>query len=175
MGGHIAATDYHNRMCYNRSMTVERFRLMFDYELWANRRVLESLRRSSKRGEGVRLLAHILAAQDAWLTRLRGQDSSHVAIWPESGLEECEAALERLNKAIADHLAGLDEDGLAAEVVYRNQSGREFRSTPLDILTHLGLHSQHHRGQIALALRRLGEEPAVTDFIAFRREATGQA
>ena len=150
-------------------MTTERLRLMFDYEVWANRRVLDSLQKARERGEGVRLLAHLLAAQEVWLTRLDGRDTSHLAIFPDRSLEDCAAALERLAGAISSYLGSLDADKLGREIVYRNQSGREFRNTPLDILTHLGLHSQHHRGQIALELRRLGEEPAVTDFIAFRR------
>ncbi len=166
----IAATDYHTPVCYNASMDVDRFRLMFDYELWANRRVLESLRKACQRGEGLRLLGHILAAQDVWLTRLWGQPSTHVVIWPERTLEECEADLGRMAGEIAAYLEFVSEEALETPLAYRNQSGREFRNTPLDILTHLGLHSQHHRGQIALELRRLGEEPAVTDFIAFRRE-----
>ena len=150
-------------------MTVQRFRLMFEYELWANRRSLESLRSASQRGEGLRWLAHILAAQQVWLTRLSGQDSSDVVIWPESTVEESSAEMDRLATVIDSYLNGLDERTLTQEITYTNQTGREFRNTPLDILTHLGLHSQHHRGQIALELRRLGEQPAVTDFIAFRR------
>jgi uncharacterized damage-inducible protein DinB len=150
-------------------MTLERVRLMFEYEQWANRRVLESLQKASERGEGVRLLAHLLAAQEVWLTRLDGRDTSHIAIFPERSLEECAAELDRLAGVIGAYLGSLEEDNLGEEIAYRNQSGREFRNTPLDILTHLGLHSQHHRGQIALELRRLGQEPAVTDFIVFRR------
>ena len=150
-------------------MTHIRFRLMFEYELWANRRALESLRDAGNPGEGPRWMAHILAAQEVWLTRLAGRDSSHVAIWPERTLDDCAAELDRLAAEIDRYLAGLDERTLGQEIVYRNQTGREFRNTPLDILTHLGLHSQHHRGQIASELRRLGEQPAVTDFIAFRR------
>ena len=44
-----------------------------------------------------------------------------------------------------------------------------FRNTPRDILTHLGMHSHYHRGQIAILVRRAGSTPAVTDFIVFRR------
>jgi uncharacterized damage-inducible protein DinB len=149
---------------------LERFRLLFQYELWANRRTLAAVEEASDRGPTVRLFAHILAAQQAWLTRLRGEDSTSVAIWPTSTLDDCRQTLDRLNGEIEDYLAGLDEAGLESPVNYRNQTGAEYTQTPLDILTHLGLHSQHHRGQIALQLRQLGQEPAVTDYIAFRRE-----
>src|SRR5690606_38008108 len=106
--------------------------------------------------------SHILAAQEVWLTRLRGDDSSSIVIWPARSLEECRAALKRLDAEILAFLDGIDEDFLERDIVYRNQAGREFRNTPDEILTHLGLHSQHHRGQIALQLRQHGQQPAVT-------------
>ena len=34
-----------------------------------------------------------------------------------------------------------------------------------DVLTHVILHSAYHRGQVALAMRAAGMEPAYTDFI----------
>lgn len=144
---------------------------MFEYELWANRRTLAAVEAASDRGPTVRLFAHILAAQQAWLTRLRGNDSSGVAIWPTSNIKECRRTLDLLAQEIEAYLAELDEAGLMDSITYRNQTGAEFTNTPLDVLTHLGLHSQHHRGQIALQLRQLRQEPAVTDFIAYCREA----
>ena len=149
---------------------LDRFELLFTFERWANGRTLASIQATTQHGQAVRLLAHVLAAQEAWLLRLKKLDWTHVALWPPDTLEECAERLERLDLAIRDYLAGLSEADLHEEIAYRNQTGREFRNTPLDILTHLGLHSQHHRGQIALQLRQLGQEPAVTDFIAFRRE-----
>lgn len=153
---------------------LERFKLLFQYELWANRRTLRSLQDAAERGAGERLFAHILAAQEVWLTRLRGRDSTGMGIWPPHHLDDSVRRLEALAEAINAFLSEIDEAFLEKEIVYRNQTGREFRNTPNDILTHLGLHSQHHRGQIALQLRQLGQTPAVTDFIAFRREGEGQ-
>lgn len=151
-------------------MMKDHFRLLFDYEKWANRRVLDAIRGASEKGASVRLFAHILAAQEVWLTRLVSLDSSKIAIWPPTTIDECVVRLEHLDGIIDKYLDDLDDESLELELRYKNQHGDEFSNTPLDILTHLGFHSQHHRGQIALQLRQLGQEPAVTDFIAFRRE-----
>ena len=149
---------------------IDRFRLLYHYERWANDRTLASIEEGEEAGSTVRLFSHILAAQDVWLTRLRGEDSSAIVIWPARSVDECRAALKRLDVEILAFLGRIDEAFLEREIVYSNQTGREFRNTPDEILTHLGLHSQHHRGQIALQLRQHGKQPAVTDFIAFRRQ-----
>ena len=84
-------------------------------------------------------------------------------------MEECEAQLAEIDKMAIAYVATQDEDSLGSEIVYTNQTGKSFRNTPRDILTHLGMHSHYHRGQIAILVRRAGSTPAVTDFIVFRR------
>jgi uncharacterized damage-inducible protein DinB len=55
-------------------------------------------------------------------------------------------------------------------VHYRNSAGNEFDNTVRDILTHVALHGQYHRGQIARAMRAAGREPVYTDYIGFIRK-----
>jgi uncharacterized damage-inducible protein DinB len=52
-----------------------------------------------------------------------------------------------------------------------NSAGQAFTSTVEDILLHVCLHGQYHRGQVALLLREAGAAPATTDYIAFARGA----
>jgi len=151
-------------------MQLERLRQLFDFDLWANRRVLEDVRKAANPGESVRLFAHVLAAQDVWLARLNGRSSAGLAIWPERTLEECETEMERLAAAMRTFLDGATEESLSRELVYSNQSGAEFRQTPLDILTHVALHGQHHRGQILWELRKLGQDVRSADMILYLRE-----
>ena len=53
---------------------------------------------------------------------------------------------------------------------YVSLDGPRFRSRVDDILTQLFGHSWYHRGQIALLVRSIGAEPAVTDFVFWTRE-----
>ncbi|NIP57628.1 MAG: damage-inducible protein DinB, partial [Gemmatimonadetes bacterium] len=46
----------------------------------------------------------------------------------------------------------------------------EFRTPIGEILLHVLLHGSYHRGQIALRMRDVGEEPVNTDLITFVRE-----
>ena len=81
---------------------------------------------------------------------------------------------------LVDHLAWANRrvleavrrtgDDRAREVDYTNSSGERFRTPLGEILLHVTHHGEHHRGQIARAVRRAGDEPVNTDFITFVRE-----
>jgi uncharacterized damage-inducible protein DinB len=145
------------------------FERMWEFEGWANRRALESIAQLGERAACLRLLGHILAAQRAWLTRLEGGDSSLIDLFPAPSLEQCEAELAGNDRRALAYLAALEQAAPEREIVYTNQTGKSFRNTPRDILTHLAMHSHYHRGQIATLVRQAGGAPAVTDFIAFCR------
>ena len=145
------------------------FERMWEFEGWANRRALESIAQLGEPAECLRLFGHILAAQKAWLTRLEGGDSSGVELFPAPSVEQCKAALDEMDRKGLAYLGGIEEDALQREIVYANQTGKSFRNTPRDILTHLGMHSHYHRGQIATLVRQAGGTPAVTDSIVFCR------
>jgi len=54
-------------------------------------------------------------------------------------------------------------------VQYRTTTGAPYENTVEEILTQVLLHGAYHRGQIALLVRQLDGQPAVTDFIAWVR------
>lgn len=145
---------------------------LFDHVAWADRRVLELLDAApgARREPVLRLFAHVLAAERVWLLRLRGEDAGAQPIWPELPLEELKALQAANEEGYASYLAGLGDDGLAAEVAYTNSQGVAFRTAVADVLTHVALHGSYHRGQVAAAVRGAGEAPVNTDFIAFVRE-----
>ena len=145
---------------------------MFEYDGWANRRVLDALKKAaSPPAKAVALLAHILASQRTWLARLRGQDTATIAVWPENDLAACEKTLAELTPAIRSYLEGATDSELDRVVNYRNTQGKAFANAVRDILTHVAFHSHYHRGQIAARLRDAGAEPTPTDFIVYSRES----
>ncbi|MGE7918037.1 DinB family protein [Viridibacillus sp. NPDC093762] len=64
------------------------------------------------------------------------------------------------------NLANTDLDKL---ISYKNSKGKECKNSVRDILTHVVLHGQYHRGQINSLLREKGIEPINVDFITFVR------
>lgn len=142
---------------------------MLDHLAWANERALASLRESPD-DEGLRFLAHVLAAEKVWLARIRTGDSWGLEIWPELTLEGCEALMEENLAGYRDLLGELPEKDLSGTVAYENSRGVGFRTPVVEILLHVFMHGSYHRGQIARRVRAAGGEPVNTDVITFVRE-----
>jgi len=150
---------------------VEHLHRLFAHLAWADARALQSLREATHPQDQAReLLAHVLGAEHVWLARLEGRPPT-VAVWPALSLDECEALARDNEQAYARYLGALDADAVHRAVHYRNSAGAEFDSRVEDILLHVALHGAYHRGQVAAAVRRGGDVPSPTDYIAFVRGA----
>jgi len=158
---------------------IARLERLFAYDAWANRDVLGSLKSalappaspphaSERDAAGVaralRIMAHVLAAEDLWLSRLR-QDGQAIVVWPELDLEGAFARTTDLEARWRLFLGALEPHRLSQALPYVNSKGERWESTVEDILLHVVLHSSYHRGQVALVLRGSGWEPAYTDYI----------
>lgn len=148
---------------------IERFGRLVDHLAWADARALEMVREPGD-GRARELLAHVLATERVWMSRIRTGDSSHLEIWPDLDLGTCQAWLRENVAAYRSLLDALDPADLDEGIAYRNSSGVEFRTPLGEILTHVSLHGSHHRGQIARRVREIGGEPRDVDFIQFVRE-----
>ncbi|TMV49137.1 damage-inducible protein DinB [Paenibacillus mesophilus] len=143
---------------------------MYEHLYWANRRILEALQRMEEDNQEVcRLFTHILCAEKVWLTRLQGKDSSSLPIWSDADLEVCAELVEQNEEGFTTLLKGLANTDPDQWLSYKNSKGQEFSNSVRDILTHVALHGQYHRGQINSRLRASGIEPVVLDYILFVR------
>nr|WP_106780080.1 DinB family protein [Lysinibacillus timonensis] len=149
---------------------METIQKMFEHLIWANKRILNALHNiKDDQPDVIRLFSHILFAENVWMTRLKGQDSSHLSIWLDIDLEECDKLVQKNEETIITYLLNLKNDDLDKMVSYKTSTGEPFQNTVREILTHIAMHGHYHRGQINSQLRLLGEEPAVTDFIYYVR------
>ncbi|RXT07184.1 DinB family protein [Ammoniphilus sp. CFH 90114] len=143
-------------------------RKMYEHLDWANRRILEALE-TAEHLEGLRLFAHILQAEQVWVSRIVGRDTSQVSIWPEGDLSFCSALMEKNKEDFQKLFDQLSDDQLKDTVSYVNSKGTAFKTRLDDILIHVALHGQYHRGQINTRLRASGLEPVNTDYIFYVR------
>jgi uncharacterized damage-inducible protein DinB len=141
---------------------------LYNHDRWANDQIMAELRREAPDPETARLLAHVVATEHLWLSRI-DMLKPRVAVWPTLSLDEI-AALDTENRKRLRELLRRPDDTRDQIVHYRNSAGHEFDNTVRDILIHIAVHGNYHRGQLARAMRTAGREPVYTDYIGFVRK-----
>ena len=137
---------------------------------WADGILLEALRAGSAPDGAVREYAHILGCEETWLARME-QRPSRTTVWPDVPVEQLESLAVMVQQGYRSFFEGLDGPALERVVAYTNTAGLSFENSVRDILLHVALHGQYHRGKVNLMLRLAGHPPAPTDYIAYVRGA----
>jgi uncharacterized damage-inducible protein DinB len=140
---------------------------LYAHAAWADSLMCDAVLREPQE-DSYRELAHVIAAEEAWLARITGRVPG-VALWPQPTPTALATLVEQVHAGYADLLARQTPQSLDETVSYTNSAGREF-DTPLgEILLHVALHGQYHRGKVNLLLRQRGATPVPTDFIGYVR------
>jgi uncharacterized damage-inducible protein DinB len=149
------------------------FLKLYEYNAWANKRVLDTLVRQNVQDEKImQLMGHIVAAQFLWLHRIKGLPPPDVKLWGEYKLDQLLGLAERAGKQWLEFVN--NTDNFNREMTYKNYVGEPYTNNVEMIMIHLVNHSSYHRAQIAMLLRQKGYEPINTDFITYDRVITGQ-
>jgi uncharacterized damage-inducible protein DinB len=156
---------------------IDRYRRWFEYEQDSHAKTLaslnavrEELRQSEEFRKAVYLMGHLLAARRMWLFRF-GVLTKKVELFPEATrFDDLPAQVSEMETLWGQYLNQIDEPDISRVFEYQAYDGARFRNTIEEILTQLFGHSWYHRGQIAMLLRSIGAEPAVTDFVYWARE-----
>jgi uncharacterized damage-inducible protein DinB len=149
---------------------MKTIRSMMEHMYWANGLLTEGMAQQSvAHTDALTLLHHVASAEKIWLTRLEGKDSSGIVLWRSGELHELLHMVKQNEDAYKAYIGKLKEEELDTIVNYRNLSGQPFQSSVRDILTHVALHGQYHRGQINRILRLESLEPVPMDYMLFTR------
>ena len=169
-------------------MTKNDIHLLYEYDRWANARVLNSVapldgeQFTREVGGSFRslrdTLVHLISGEWIWLQfwkappttpeamsklRARREAMFNPSAFPDAGTVQskwAEVAEEQIRFV----------DGLTDESV---QQLLPFRSGQIQLallMQHLANHSTYHRGQVSMIMRQLGAEPVATDFHVFLAE-----
>ena len=160
-------------------VSADTLRLHLAYSAWASRRLLdaaaaippEDLTRDFKTSDGtvVNTLAHIFAADRAWLGRIQGTPPA-VFISPEDrDLATLQKAWPALFDRWKQYAAPLTDQQALAEISYRDLAGSPYVTPLWQIVLHLVNHGTHHRGAVSGFLRAMGHTPPALDLIAYYR------
>jgi uncharacterized damage-inducible protein DinB len=167
-------------------MNVEDFRLLYDYNAWADHRALEACAALNEEqftrdlGSSYRsvrdTLVHIMLVEWLWLERWHGRSPTSYAANAEfPNHESVRARWSEIERDLLDYVASLTSEEVQRVVHHKTTAG-VLQAQPLwQMLQHLVNHGTYHRGQVATMLRQLGAKPIATDLIFFYRERAAQA
>ena len=148
---------------------IPELRRLLDHARWADRLLLDALKGTPDApAPAWKELAHVVGAAELWLARLERRPA-RTGVWPELPAVGVEALAEHVHDGYAAYLSRLTEGGLGELCAYTNSAGRPFETPVGEILLHVALHGQYHRGKVNVLLRQAGLAPAPTDYIAFVR------
>ncbi len=167
-------------------MNVQDFRLLYDFDSWANRRIVEACEGLSEEQFTRNLgnsfpsvrdtLFHICGAEWIWLERWHGR--SPTAIPSAADYPHLDAVRRRwaeVERDLLDYVASLTPEDLKRVMSFQTLAGVPYSQPLWQCLQHLANHGTYHRGQIVTMFRQLGAKPVGTDMIAFYRERSAQA
>jgi uncharacterized damage-inducible protein DinB len=149
------------------------------YTIWADRQILQAVaalpeedlvrETGTSFGSVLGTLAHVLGAEQLWLSRFLGVPRERLP--SQEDFPTCEvlrASFEDFWPQLEFFLASLTEEQLAAEFTWTSLEG-ENRTAPFrQVLLHVVNHSSYHRGQVVAQLRQLGHQPPSTDLVYWR-------
>ena len=149
------------------------FLKLYQYNAWANKRVLECISGQNIKTEKIlTLMGHIVAAQFLWLHRIKGLPAPDVKLWGAYSLDQLMSLAEQAGNQWLEFVE--NNDDFNRQMTYKNYVGEDYTNNVEMVMIHLVNHSSYHRAQIALILRQDGFEPVNTDFITYDRVITGQ-
>ena len=151
------------------------------YMLWADRQTLLAVRSVKEedltRDAGISFksllgtMAHILGAQQTWLSRFSGSPLARVPNLDDyPDLMSWITAWEETASGLKAFMASLTDEQLAANLTWSNTRGDTFTRPLWQPLLHMVNHSTYHRGQIVSLLRQMGYKAPSTDLIYYLLE-----
>lgn len=123
----------------------------------------------------VKLMAHLLSAQQVWFARCNGGSNTGRVLWPGDWEPDMlPSIIEQNSKDWLDLLSTFTATDFDKIISYQNMQGDQFETKLSDILTQVTNHGTHHRAQIGQQLKLSGvEKLPVTDYIAYIRTYNG--
>lgn len=149
---------------------------MFNYDRYANLLITETIVKANNTGKAVQLVAHLLAAQQVWLSRCKGNGNpAGVVLWPDWKADTFEGLIESNHREWINFLEYLSPDDFGKIISYQNLRGDSFEDKLSDILSHVINHGTHHRAQAGQQLKLDGVESLpMMDYIFYIREGNNK-
>ncbi len=169
-------------------MTKDDIQLLYEYDRWANNRVLQAASTLSAEeftrdlGGSFRsvrdTLVHIVGGEWGWLTCWKEPSLSSAfvtdlwtrlnAVFDPNAFPDLAAVQLKWAEIEREQVEFVNR--VTNESLRRMLPVRETQISLAHLMQHLANHSTYHRGQVALMMRQLAAKPLATDFAMFLME-----
>lgn len=110
-------------------------------------------------------LVHLHGAQQVWLGRWQGLSLGFPKPEDHASIEDTFHFAQACHAALRAYLSLRKDADLAEPVTYTNLAGETFTQPLSELVIHLAMHSQYHRGQIMTRLKQVGGQAVDVDYI----------
>ena len=159
---------------------------LYEYNAWADRRVLEAAsalsaeqftKPLSSSFSSVRdTLGHIYGVEWLWLERFQGRSPSAIPDAKEfEHIEQLKTRWVEFEPVLLNFVRGLTQQDLDRVMEYKTMKFGVYSNALWQSMLHLVNHGGYHRGQVTTMLRQLGAQPILTDLMHFYRERASVA
>jgi uncharacterized damage-inducible protein DinB len=161
-------------------MTKNEIRLLFEYDAWADLKLLEVIAAltgdqykkdlHSSFGGIQGTLVHILSANRVWVYRWMGKKPEPLKMENFPTIEIIKKQWDTYRMEVSNFLQNLTEGKLNAPLQYSDFKGNTFAQPLCQQMQHKVNHSSYHRGQLVTMLRQLGTAVVSTDLITYIKQ-----
>jgi uncharacterized damage-inducible protein DinB len=150
--------------------TLER---VFSYKAKANEEILAAMRQfddaSPAKEIAIRVLNHTYTVDRIFAANLRQAEHGYTSPNPgmAPSLEELSAAIKTSDQWYLDYVSRLDQAQLAERIDFTFTDGEPGRMSREEILMHVTVHGEYHRGQISLIMMQNSITPPGDGFTSF--------
>jgi uncharacterized damage-inducible protein DinB len=138
-------------------------RRLFAFDHWANRVSLNAVTPVAERvPRSVAWLNHVMGANRIWLARVTGTSPPSFGLNPTFTVADLSTEFQIARDGWDRFLDSQTDGDLARLIRYANLKGDPVALA--DVLAHVPLHGQHHRGQVNADLRAAGFTPPSIDY-----------
>ena len=167
-------------------MDKEHIQELYEYNRWANRRVLDAVSKltADEFTKDLRnsftsirdTLAHIMSAEWIWLMRWKGVSPKEMLASSDfPSILLLRKRWAEVEQEQAEFILRVTQELLEAMISYTNTRGERWTYPLRQMMQHVVNHSTYHRGQVITMLRQLGAAPVATDFLLFQDARSGLA
>lgn len=159
-------------------MTVNDLEILYDYGYWANKNLFDVIARltpeqftqpvAGSYGSIRNTLVHAMSAEAGWLDRCGGPERGprlDPADFPT--LESVIQNWSKVETHVREFLTNLKDEDLARSAEFTDPRGNTHSLPVGELMQHAVIHDIHHRGQVVLLLRMLGQEPGNIDMLIY--------